>query len=508
MDKSLPTLLFFWFLSVSFAPAGHGASSSVQLGSDEAAEKEGYEDIKATERFDYEEEDTVSKNMNMDKVKQRLLELSYLNEKEAEETTDIFRGQLTIASLFSPQQKEGLYDGFYRLIGVADTNNTGKFTLTGGYFLPHQRGEVLFGYRLLSAKVRERIQGQGDYQEQGVENAFSLRYNKHLPALFGTLQGDLFYSRLSGISESERVESDTANVESFTLRTGSGDVDTWHTTLGYGIGAEGWENPAVQGIRLDLGGGYEEVYYREFDVVPETTEKGFLGYVNLSILTGLGTLKLKYRDGQSADVGSVEWQLGNLRFFWRDYGYDSSADKSVVGLGISGEFRELLDFPNYIKGFFRKPQRLFRKDPNGYDDVRLIETSFLEEESQFITKPRTYGVVKDVKFRERPQPPKPVKQAEGPEIDEVEETPAATETAEPESFDDSVDQPQDDQPAQDPEVTPGPNDVVQDPGGDTQDQTPPLLGEPVFVFPVQDPPILFFDSVLVAPTDSDQPTIN
>lgn len=503
MNRSLPTLLFLSFVSFSFVSVGHGASSAVKIGSDEGADKGGYEDVKTTTRFDYEEEERVSNNMEMDKVKQRLLELSYLNEKEAEDTTDIFRGQLTIASLFSPQQKPGLYDGFYRFIGLADSNSTGKFTFTGGYFLPHKRGEVLFGYRLLTAKVREQIQGQGDYDEQGVENAFSLRYNKHLPALIGTIQGDLFYSRLSGISESERVESETANWESLTLRTGSGDVDTWHTTLGYGIGAEGWDNPAVQGIRLDLGGGYEEVYYREFDVVPETTEKGFLGYANLSILTGLGTFKLKYRDGQSADVGSVEWQLGNLRFFWRDYGYDGSADKSVVGLGISGDFSELLDFRNYFKNFFRKPQRLFRTAYNGYDDVRMIETSYLEEESQFITKPRTYGVVKDVKFRERPRRPStPVAPTE---TDTAPEEPVETPT-EPESFDELVDQLQDEQPQE-----PVQAEVVDDTPPEevnNQDQPPPQLGEPVLIFPAQDQPILFFDSVLIAPTEPDPPTIN
>lgn len=506
MNKSLPTPLILSFLSFLFVSAGHGASSSVKIGSDEAAEQGGYEDVKTTTRFDYEEEENVSKNLEMDKVQQRLLELAYLSEKESEDTTDVFRGQLTIASLFSPQKKEGLYDGFYRLIGLADTNSTGKFTFTGGYFIPHERGEVLFGYRLLTAKVREQIQGQRDYEEQGVENAFSLRYNKHLPALVGTIQGDLFYSRMSGISESERVESNAANWESYTLRTGSGDVDTWHTTLGYGIGSEGWENPAVQGVRLDLGGGYEEVYYREFDAVPETTEKGFIGYVNLSILTGLGKFKLKYRDGQSADVGSVEWQLGNLRFFWRDYGYDSSADKSVVGLGISGDFNELLDFPNYFKNFFRKPQRLFRKAYNGYDDVRLIETSYLEEESQFITKPRTYGVVKDVKFRERPR--RPAAPTEPKATATTAEEPAGPPT-EPESFDDLVDQLQDDSPPPEPveTVVVGVDDTPSE-VNDNQDQTPPVLGEPVLIFPAQDPPLLFFDSVLIAPTDPDQPTIN
>lgn len=437
MIKSLSTLVGSGILIFSLSFFSYGSDASLKVDGILNDETTGaYEDIKTTKRSRFEEEDTISKNMNMDKVKQRLLELSYLNEQESEQSTDIFRGQLTFASLFSPHRKQGLYDGFYRLIGMVDTDSSAKFTFTGGYFLPYKRGEVMVGYRLLSAPIRETLPRLGDFEEQGVENAAVLKYSKHLDSLIGAINADLFYSKLTSDNDTVTLESSTANWQRVTVKTGSGDVETWHTTLGYGIGSEGWNNPAISGLRLDLGAGYEEVYFREFGPISETSEKGFLGYVNLAILTPLGKFKATYRDGQSADVGTVEWQAGNLRLFWRDYGYDGSAGSTVLGFGISGDFNQLMDFRNYIKNFFRKPQRLFRKEFNGYDDINFVESyDLLEGESKFIAKPRTYGIVEDVKFR---QSPKSAQQAEPAAVEQGE--PVDTTEPKPESFDDLVDQ--------------------------------------------------------------------
>lgn len=357
-------------------------------------EEQGYGDISKTRKSKLEEEGGFKIVDETTKIRMRELRITAAEKKDGDETVNVLGARFTYASLFAPQPDSELYNGFYRLTAKADTDGLGRLNVVGGYHLPGVGNEVLVSYRLLYAMIRGELPISGAYEEHGLEHGLALRYSHYFEELMKSVSANVFMSRLNGDSELKIIERNTASQWSRqVVKAGYGDVDTISGSLDVALGDEGWDNGMVQGVRVDLGGGYEEVTYNAFPPMAEQSDSGFMGSVMVTVATSIGQWHAEYQDNQASEVAGLGWDLGQLSIFWRDIDYPFGSDETIFGVGLRGTFAELAHPGAYFRNLFKRPTRLFRTTPNGYDDIRTTHDFGRVENDNFIAEPLIIEVV-------------------------------------------------------------------------------------------------------------------
>ena len=269
--------------------------------------------------------------------------------------------------LFSPQKDQ--YSGYYFMTGKLESDNRQRFNATLGYFPPKIGGEAKLTYRLLHAEVHEYLPVTGEFEEVALEQGLGLYYKKRFSILLKELTFDYAYTRMGGESvlQGPYIFDTPTAWEQANIITGFGDIETHNALVEAAFGSDALDNPVVNGYRLDLGGGYQNVQYGEFLTIPEFTDEGFTGIAGMQVCTPFGVLKGGYRDSQSADTAYGGYQLGGLDLYYKNINYEYGDNEEIIGIAFT------LDLSDPGSAFDRNCRPFFYSSNTGYTSVYQMD---------------------------------------------------------------------------------------------------------------------------------------
>jgi len=287
---------------------------------------------------------------------------------------------------------EEVYSGYYFFAGKLESDNRQRFNATLAYFLPSIGGEAKFTYRLLHAEIIDNLPLSGEFEEGALEQGLGLSYRKHLKIVLKELGFKYAYTHLGGESiESGPFDLDTPTSWSrVRISSGFGDVDTHEALIDFAAGKDAIDNPVLQGIRLDLGGGYQHVSYGVFQGIDEVTDEGLTGAAGLKACTPFGVLKGMYQDAQAAKTAYGGIQLGGFDVFYKNIDYQYGQDEEVFGIAFT------LDLFDIGAAFDRGCRPFFNPSDTGYSSVYQMEHINGLASDEFVAKPKVYEVPDDI----------------------------------------------------------------------------------------------------------------
>ena len=315
---------------------------------------------------------------------------SAADRKQTGDDTGSFGLEALYGHLFFPTGDQ--FSGYYFLTGKVESDSRQRFNATFGYFPPKIGGETKLTYRLLHAQVRDTLALSGEFEEGALEQGIGLTYRKRYTLLLKELAFKYAYTHLGG----ESIESGPFNLDSPTVwrqvrtDTGFGDVDTHDALIEFAVGSDALDNPVLQGIRFDVGGGYQHVNYGEYSDTDEITDEGFTGIAELKACTPFGVLKGWYQDGQAAKTAYGGYQLGGLDVYYKNIDYQYGENEEIIGIAFT------LDLFNTSSAFDRRCRPFFYPSDTGYSSVYQMGHIGGLDSDEFSAKPRVNEVVDDI----------------------------------------------------------------------------------------------------------------
>lgn len=315
---------------------------------------------------------------------------SAVDRKQTGDDTGSFGLEALYGHLFLPMGDQ--FAGYYFLTGKVESDNRQRFNATFAYFPPKIGGETKLTYRLLHAQVRDTLPLSGEFEEGALEQGIGLTYRKRYTILLKELAFKYAYTHLGG----ESIESGPFNLDSPTVwrqvrtDTGFGDVDTHDALIEFAAGSDALDNPILQGIRFDVGGGYQHVNYGEYSDTDEITDEGFTGIAELKACTPFGVLKGWYQDGQAAKTAYGGYQLGGLDVYYKNIDYQYGENEEIIGIAFT------LDLFNTSSAFDRRCRPFFYPSDTGYTSVYQMGHIGGLDSDEFSAKPKVNEVVDDI----------------------------------------------------------------------------------------------------------------
>jgi len=282
--------------------------------------------------------------------------------------------------LFVPSSD--VYLGYYFFSGKIRTDSSQRFNATMGYFPPLIGGEVKLTYRLLHSGVKQVLPITGEFDKNAVEQGIAVYYKKYSNILLREFGLNYAYTNMGGESDiigPYNVDTPTTWGQDKAVR-GFGDTETHNALIELAFGSDSLDLPLVEGLRLDLGGGYQRATYGQFYDISETTDDGLTGSAKVQLCTPFGVLIGSYEDSPSADINSGGYKLGGLEAFYKKIDYERSDTQEVFGL--------ILTFDIFNPGsiFDTSCSPLFHPSTSGYSGTGEMSHIAALSSDQFTTQ--------------------------------------------------------------------------------------------------------------------------
>jgi hypothetical protein len=336
---------------------------------------------------------------------------SAIDRRQTGDDTGSFGLEALYGNLFGPAGDQ--FAGYYFLSGKVESNNRQRFNATFGYFPPEIGGEGKVTYRLLHADIIDTLPLSGEFEEGALEQALGVTYRKRLNLVLKEITLKYAYTHLGG----ESVRKGPYTIDTPALwrqvraEAGFGDIDTHDALVEFAAGADGLDYPVLEGIRLDLGGGYQHVNYGGFGIVPEFTDEGFTGVAELKACTPFGVVKGWYEDSQAATTSYGGYQIGGLDVYYKNIDYQYGGDEEIIGMAFT------VDLYDTAAAFDRRCRPFFHPSDTGYTSVRQMAHISRLAADEFLAKPRVTEVPVDLYWVDRTSLPPDVQidsSGEGP----------------------------------------------------------------------------------------------
>ena len=312
------------------------------------------------------------------------------NREEAGDASGVFGLEAFWGQLFLQQGEQS--SGYYFVSGKVESDSRQRFNATLGYFPPFLGGEVKATYKVLNGKLKSTVSLNENYdvafnrefEETAMEQGFGLSYRKRFDNLIKELGVKYLYTHLGGesVNRGPVVIDTTASWRQVDADVGFGDVDNHDISFEVATGSDVLDFLVLQGLRLDLGAGYQSVSYGEFESSTTSKDKGFSGTAELKARTPLGVFRGRYQDSQTTTTAYAGFQYGGTELYYQKTSYDAGPDEELIGISFT------FDLYDPAATFSRKSPPFFYASNTGYTSVQQMEHIGGLTNSQFTVKPQ------------------------------------------------------------------------------------------------------------------------